>query len=178
MAICYYPPQWWPIREAVLVPPCFNEDKLPFMPTWSLVYQSVFLLHVFAFWANDNLRSVRRYGLSIALAFATGAVFFWCLPTFVPRPDHTSFLYRLLIASVDGSSNAFPSLHAAMSTLGMLRFWSAASILTRRIMTAWWIALLFSTLVTHQHRVADIFTGVLLAAVIWWSIPCNNRSKP
>jgi PAP2 superfamily len=170
IALCYYPPQCTPWRSAILLEPAFGESLVPFMPEWALVYQSVFLLHTAAFWANNDLRRVRRYGFSIALSFAVGALCFWVWPTQVKRPSSDNFIYQWLIVKVDGPSNAFPSLHAAMATLGVIRFWPNANALGRCFLTAWWSLLLFSTLATLQHRIIDLVFGTLLALIISWIV--------
>ncbi len=155
-------------RSAIILEPSFGESLVPFMPTWALIYQSVFLLHTAAFWGDDDIPSMRRYGFAISLSFAVGALCFWFWPTQVTRPSSDNLIYQWLIVKVDGPSNALPSLHAAMATLGVIRFWQNTSTLGRCFLGAWWLLLLFSTLATLQHRIIDLVFGALLALLIAW----------
>ncbi len=159
------------------MPNWFGEDTLPFMPAWAIVYQSVFLLHTAAFWIGNDMVRVRDYGISIALVFLAGAVIFWLAPTTAARPLTNNVIYCALITNIDGTRNALPSLHAAISTLGVIRFWPGSSAIMRGLLAAWWAALLFSTLATRQHRVVDLFAGILLAIVFSSRMLLNKSSQ-
>ena len=167
MGLCYFPPQWWPWREPALPPAWFGEEAIPFMPGWALVYQSVFLLHAAAMLLGGGMGLARRYALAVAGAYALAAVCFWCWPTFVVRPASSSVLFRVLVSSMDGPGNALPSLHAAMSVLGVLRFWKSGRGLVRAALMLWWAAMTFATLALHQHRVVDLLAGSLLGGSAW-----------
>jgi len=168
IALCYYPPQIWPWREAVQMPAWFHEDALPFLPDWSWIYASVFVLHTAALWVGEEMTLIRRYAKSVALSFAIGAVFFWFMPTSLDRPQIQHAPYEWLITRVDGERNVFPSLHAAMATLSVVRFWRGTSTFLRILLVLWWICLIFSTLVTRQHSVVDLVAGALLSGVLCW----------
>lgn len=159
--LCYYPPQVWPVREPILL----SSTRLPFYPEWSIVYQSVFLLHTAAIWCSPDALRAWSYVRAISLAFAIGAVCFWLLPTRVARPADDSWFYQWLIVRVDGLGNAFPSLHAAMGLLGVLHLnesWQRA----RPTLLIWLGFLLVSTLLTRQHVWQDLVAGLTLAFVI------------
>jgi membrane-associated phospholipid phosphatase len=99
-------------------------------------------------------------------------VAFWFFPTVSPRPTAGgTAIYECLITSVDGTRNAFPSLHAAMGTLALWTLRRHLSAIHARkaahgLLFLWWSALLYSTLATRQHRLLDIMAGVALAIVL------------
>jgi hypothetical protein len=168
IGLCYFPPQIWPLKAASTPPALSWESAVPFMPWWAVIYQSLFLLHCAAFRMGEDMAAIRRYGFSVALAFAAGAPIFWFWPTSIDRPPCENVAIQWLISCFDGPRNALPSLHAAMSILLVHRFWSASSTMIRAALTLWLPVLLFSTLATKQHRVVDLFFGLLLGLVAAW----------
>ena len=60
------------------------------------------------------------------------------------------------------SHNWFPSLHVALSTTAVLVLWRAWGRVPWG-MIGWAAAISLSTLFVHQHHLADIAGGVLLA---------------
>lgn len=183
IAFFYYAPQHWPLFPAQPAPAVALEHVIPFQPAWALVYQSVFIVHTLAFWLPRSREAVKRYAQSLAIAFTCGAVVFWLYPTASPRPEQpNSALHAWLISAVDGTRNAFPSLHAAMGVLavvtvsghlhvcGAARWWNAALAL-------WWIALLYSTLATRQHRLLDLVAGLCLGGIAY-ALPALFQRNP
>lgn len=170
MGVCYFPPQWWPLREAAIMPGWFGEDAIPFLPWWSVVYQSVFLLHAAALWMGEDMAAIRRYGQSILWSFLAGALIFWVWPTMAPRPSSSHFVHQWLVTFFDGPRNALPSLHAAMSTVGVLHFWRKCGTAGRGGLLVWWLALMSATLFIHQHRVVDLLSGTAMGMAIWWGV--------
>lgn len=168
IALFYYAPQRWPIFPAQPAPTLALDQWVPFQPAWALVYQSVFIVHTLAFWLPRDAAAVKRYSRNVAAVFACGALFFWLAPTISPRPaESESFLHHWLIAAVDGPRNAFPSLHAAMGLLATIAVGShvracRVSLWWRAVLALWWIAMLYSTLATRQHRLLDLLAGTLL----------------
>jgi membrane-associated phospholipid phosphatase len=168
IALVYYGPQVWPLFPAQPAPELPLDHWVPFQPAWALVYQSIFIVHTLALWLPREAEAVQRYARNLAAVFACGAVVFWLYPTLSPRPVQSeSLLHAWLISAVDGPRNAFPSLHAAMGLLTVVavgnhfrachvsRWWRVA-------LAFWWIAMLYSTLATRQHRLLDLLAGILL----------------
>ncbi|MCX6855585.1 MAG: phosphatase PAP2 family protein [Verrucomicrobia bacterium] len=159
--LCYFPPQVWPVRE----PTAMASSFLPFYPGWSVIYQSVFLLHTAAIWCVPSARASLHYVREVSLAFAMAAVVFWIWPTHVIRPDDAPWFYEWLIVRVDGPGNAFPSMHAAMGLLGVLHL-GAAWPRARPALFIWLGFMLVSTLLTRQHVWQDLIAGLVLALTI------------
>jgi membrane-associated phospholipid phosphatase len=171
IALFYYGPQLWPLFPARSAPLLAIDHWVPFQPVWALAYQSVFIVHTLALWLPRDPEAVKRYARNLVAVFACGAVVFWLYPTLSPRPAQSgSSLHYWLISAVDGPRNAFPSLHAAMGLL------AAAAVLDhlracrvsrswRVALALWWIASLYSTLATRQHRLLDLLAGICLGLI-------------
>jgi hypothetical protein len=168
IAFFYYGPQHWIFRAAHQAPTLAIDRWIPFQPGWTLVYQSVFILVPLALWLPANRQAAKNYAFALGAAFGCGAIVFWLYPTLSPRPLHSdSMLYRSLISGLDGPGNALPSMHAAMGLLVAVAVdrhlrRCGASVLWRAALAVWWIALLYSTLATRQHRVLDLVAGIAL----------------
>jgi len=118
---------------------------------------------------------LRRYALGTLLMFIIAGVCFFLWPIGYPRPDPLDtnpFIYRL-ITSIDKPINSLPSLHAGLTVFTLLyasRIFSDRPAPQRRILLAigwlWGLIILYGTLATKQHYLADLPTGALLA---WFS---------
>lgn len=168
IVVFYCGPQYLPLFPALPAPLLRVDQWVPFQPAWALVYQSVFIVHTLAFWLPRDRNAVKNYARNVAAVYAFGAVVFWLYPTVSPRPAQSgSFLHRWLISAVDDPRNAFPSLHAAMGLLAMVSVFKHIRVCRvsswwRVALALWWIALLYSTLATRQHRLLDLVAGICL----------------
>jgi hypothetical protein len=161
--------QGFPPREPLVTA---IDALVPFAPGWAPIYLSVCLLvPLFPALALER-EEVWRYARGI----------FWlCLPCFVcfllipmpgPRPPDgpADGSYGWLVG-VDATWNAFPSLHAGLVVYSFLYGWRllGADLERRgRLILAlttlcWGSAILYSTLSTKQHWLADLPPAFLLA---------------
>ena len=62
--------------------------------------------------------------------------------------------------------NLVPSLHVALSLICVDAYSRRAAVVGRIFLWAWGFAIALATLLTHQHHVLDVATGVLLAMVV------------
>lgn len=166
MALCYYPPQAWPLFPAREVPILAGEPWLELSAGWVLVYQFVFILHTAALWLPAEIGRVRSYALAVGSAYAVAAVFFWLLPMQVTRPPNDSDLYHWLISAVDGPRNAVPSLHVVMASLGVWWLRAGRPWWVKSLLAVLWMLMLCSTLATGQHRFLDVAAGLILSAAL------------
>ena len=182
IVVFYCGPQHWPLFPALPAPVLGLDQCVPFQPAWALVYQSVFIVHTLALWLPQDRNAVKSYARNLAAVYAFGAVVFWLYPTLSPRPEQSgSFLHYWLISAVDGPRNAFPSLHAAMGLLAAVTVCghfraSRVSPWWRGALALWWIALLYSTLATRQHRVLDLLAGILLGLLSFALPPITTQT--
>lgn len=151
------------------------DAAVPFSPGWIWGYQSAYVLYTGSFW----LRSTRRELLEMAAGFlavsAVGFVCFLLWPVTCPRPLEATeghWLYGLVV-SYDGPTNAFPSLHCALTVycaiaaarvVGPESVGPRSAALARVGLVLWAVAIVYSTLATKQHYAVDVAAGCLLGA--------------
>ena len=125
----------------------------------------------------------RRFLIALTITGFVSLVVFLLVPSGVLRPlefrTEASAVYLRLI-DVDLPRNAFPSLHASVTTLSaivsgiVLKNW-----MSRLLFWAWAAGILWSTMATRQHVLFDVVSGALLACLSWiaaaWFI--NQRAK-
>lgn len=146
-----------PIDRAIPLVPLFA------IPYVSLDYYVYLTLVVFLLWRQ---RIFQRTAAAMLLAWAVSYFVYFVAQTYVARPvlhgtDPLTDLVRSVYAS-DAPYNAFPSLHVSISTIMAIHWWAA----DRRLgwIAAGWTALIVpSTLFMHQHYLADVGGGLLVA---------------
>jgi membrane-associated phospholipid phosphatase len=147
----------------------FLDRMIPFSDQAVWLYLSIYLLMPIGPFLMDNRHQILRYAAGIVIVgFVADAIFlFW--PTACPRPDltGTNAIYRALV-SIDNPFHACPSLHAAFAIYsaccgGLVFCELRVRWLWRTGLWLWALIILFATLATKQHVVADIVTGSALA---------------
>ena len=165
----YFRIQSIPHFAVVDVPLTWLDRALP-MQSWAWVpYLSLWIYTSLPPAFQPDLRSLAYYGVCIFSVCATGLLCFYLWPTSVsgllkPPGEVLSWL-----EGIDLAGNACPSLHVASAVfswawlrhqllqLGAGRNWHLLSLL-------WGATIVFSTLLTKQHAVWDVVSGVLLGA--------------
>jgi membrane-associated phospholipid phosphatase len=173
LGLFYYGPQWWPLKAPYELTPSSLDQAIPFIPQTAWIYQSLFFLLPLATFVQPDRNSLLRFTGGFCLLVLTFATIFWVFPTelLVPLPDEgLSWGYDHLVRAVDGRRNAFPSLHASLTTFAgtsmILVFRKSRLVL---VLTALWTtALLISTLTTKQHIFLDLLASAMtgLAAIL------------
>ncbi len=148
---------------------------MPLVPAAAILYLSLNLL----LWCAPFILRTRREleGLTAALAVATLAagIGFVCLPAadaFTAPSDgelgHWAGVFHFA-QWLALTHNYFPSLHVAFTTICIVVYCQRASALGRLLLWGWGLAIVASTLLTHQHYLADVASGLILgwAAARW-----------
>ena len=150
------------------------DRALPTWPVFVVPYLSflplVFILMPLLLWQNEKL--FRLFTSSVLVAQVVMNVCYLLIPATLVRPelqgsDIFTVLLRDVVWVIDQPLNTFPSNHVALSVLaivvlawlpqGFKRFW----------WLQFWLALVaVSTLLTHQHVIADLLSGVILGALV------------
>jgi membrane-associated phospholipid phosphatase len=170
--------------------PGFFDRRIAFSDKAVWLYLSIDLLLPVGPFLMANRRQIYRYAAGIVIiSFLADTIFlFW--PTVCPRPDVTgaNAIYRAVV-SMDNPFHAFPSLHAAFAVYSAC---VAASVL-RELQVRWYwrvgvwlwaLLILFATLATKQHVVADMVAGSALAfgayhcAFNSWKSPSHANLSP
>jgi PAP2 superfamily len=148
------------------------ELALPYWPPAFVVYFSVLAVPFLPLWLSPDAAHLQRWERRMALAVVLAAAVFLLLPAAPAYPPADARAWPAwegwarLAALVAGQHNMLPSLHVALSGLTMLCVWSEAGPRGRVVLATWFVGLVASVLLTHQHHVADVVAGALLALAL------------
>jgi membrane-associated phospholipid phosphatase len=178
---CYLLVLNWRGRAAKVATLTYWDEQIPFSPCWVWVYLLPYLVGpaVAASLRSTTFTWFIRRGL-LALAISLGI--FLAYPTHTVRPPVAELgdgvsarLYQRMVAIDDPPANAAPSLHVSLTCLlawAMARDfprWSAVCLAAAALV---WLA----TLLTWQHHLIDVATGLLLAGVLAWPWRGSSRT--
>jgi len=145
---------------------------IPFEPAWAPAYLSVCLLVPLFPMLAARREDVWRFGRGIAALCLPCFTGFLLAPMPGPRPEAATLggAYGWLIG-VDATWNAFPSLHAGLVVFSFLYGWRAFGAdlgprgrrLFVLLCVLWGATILYGTLATKQHWLADLPPAFLLA---------------
>jgi membrane-associated phospholipid phosphatase len=118
------------------------------------------------------------YTIAILLATWVSYTVYIVFPTYVTRPEIVSKdIFSSAISALyqtDLAYNAAPSGHAFYSTLSILylKRWKPGY---KFVWLAAWIIILVSTLLTRQHNILDLISGMLLAGLVYAIAACIRK---
>lgn len=145
------------------------DASTPLVPVFAVPYLSLIPLIGASLLAMMVLRApiYRSAAFAMIAAWLVSYAFYFFLQSYVDRPavvgnDFLSSLVRRIYAS-DAPYNDFPSLHTSLSMIIAIHWWH----IDRRIGVAasvWTVLIVASTVLVHQHYVADVALGLLVAA--------------
>jgi hypothetical protein len=157
------------------------DRMLPFRPGWVWLYITPFVAGPLL----TGLMNRHTYFWYMARAVALSSVslvLFIVIPTKVSRPDISSLssdftgdVFRGITAIAGFSGNAAPSLHVSLTLLlaiGMSKDYRKLSAVWFGFSGAVWL----STLLTCQHHLIDVGTGLILGAC--FAVPIRSRGVP
>ena len=141
------------------------ERSIPLVPSMAWVYASIFPLMLMPpFYLDEGQLNRLAKQMALAMAFA-GAVFLLYPGTvgydLAASPSRAIGFIR----TIDLPYNTFPSLHVALSAIVMLHLRPAMGTRGRALLATWFIALVASVILTHQHHFADVLGAGLL---VWF----------
>src|ERR1700736_702285 len=136
------------------------DASIPLVPLFAVPYVSLApligasLLAMMLF----RVRVYRSAALSMIAAWFVSYAFFFFLQSYVARPavtgsDFFSAMVRTIYAS-DAPYNDFPSLHTSLSVIIPIPAWTGLIVA--------------STMLVHQHYIADVALGLIVAALSSW----------
>lgn len=144
------------------------ELGVPFVPWMIYVYLSFNLLAAWPLFLLDVAR-IQRFGRTFALATLVAAVAHLAFPADLgwsraaSVPDYPVFARFF---TLDRPFNLVPSLHVGYSALTSMVIWNGSRHVWIRILVASWLGLLIcSVFLVHQHHLADVVGGLVLAII-------------
>lgn len=164
------------------------ELALPFVPAMLIPYMSIyplFWLGPFVLRARQELRAlVACMGL---VTFCGGIAFLLFPAELAFAPTSVPQFWMPLFSVADGLNlryNLAPSLHVALAVCCADAYARSARPGMKLLLWAWAAAIAASTVLTHQHHLLDVATGVLLGAAASrgvyarWMSGCRKRLPP
>jgi membrane-associated phospholipid phosphatase len=143
------------------------ELAIPIWPAMIWVYLSINLLFILPVFALD-VPELRLLGRRMIAGTVIAVGIFLIMPTTLgfERLDlsaNANPAFDLLYA-LDHPFNCLPSLHVTYSTLLIAALARQGRPWLRTALIAWLLLIIASTLLTHQHHLADILAALLLVA--------------
>jgi hypothetical protein len=155
------------------------EQAIPFVPWAAVIYLTVtplFCLAPFVFRTPERLLPLF---VTMCVEVTIAGVIFCLFPVELSFPPHevagaAGFVYRLASAVVL-TYNCVPSLHVALALTCAFAYASVGGWSWRVFVWSWAGAIVASTLLTHQHHLADLASGMILAALAVRYVPPRVR---
>lgn len=145
------------------------EFKLPFVPSLSIVYCSLYLLMGSALFVFRSWQALVPLALTLMFETLCAAVFFLLMPVenaFTHEvPGGISGAIFNLADVVNLEHNWFPSLHVTFAWTTALAIGSRFGTLARSLVLSWAASISAAAVLTHQHYLIDVAGGLALAAV-------------
>jgi membrane-associated phospholipid phosphatase len=161
------------------------ELRIPFVPSMTVFYMSVYGLFLLAPFVLRTRREFRAVVATMAVGIAVAGVCFLLFPAelaFVPAREDQLGVWAGLYHVADDLNltyNLLPSLHVAFAVICVAIFSPRAPRPVRAALWLWALLIAASTVLTHQHHVLDAVTGWLLAlACVRWVFRPALRGLP
>jgi membrane-associated phospholipid phosphatase len=142
------------------------ELKVPLIPEFLLVYLSLDPLFLIAPFVLRTRAEIRALTIGLFGVTSVAGVCFLLLPAELAYPvgDIDGFWSDLfaLNRQIVLRYNLIPSLHVALSTVTLAAYGTCRGAWGKTLLAAWGGLIGLSTLLTHQHHVVDVVTGLLL----------------
>jgi hypothetical protein len=142
------------------------EMRLPFVPSWSLIYLSVPLLMLATPFILRTWRTFTPFVLTLTVETLIAGVFFLAIPlaqAYPPRVADGFFGGVFHLADrLNLDYNKFPSLHIAFAVTAAVVFGRRCGWLGRTLFVLWIAAVLASTMLIHEHQIFDLLGGLAL----------------
>jgi membrane-associated phospholipid phosphatase len=144
------------------------DERIPLVEPFVIPYLSIFVVAAVTLpvFLLTSARIAQSTLLAAVLTLIVAYLFYAFAQTHVPRPtvtgdDAFSAMLRFVYGN-DNAYNCFPSLHTAFSVvMGIHWLWFRPRI--GRYVAAWCGLIVLSTVFVHQHYVADMAGGIVVA---------------
>jgi hypothetical protein len=142
------------------------EMRLPFLPSWTLVYLSVPLLLLASPFILRTWRTFTPFMVTLTVETLVAGVFFLGLPLAQAYPQRVAdgFFGSVfhLADRLNLDYNKFPSLHIAFAVTAAIVFGRRCGWLGRTLFSAWIVAVFASGVLIHEHQLLDLAGGLVL----------------
>lgn len=164
-------------RRSFRVPVHFPAElAIPFVPSMTLFYISIYLLFWMAPFVLRTRREFRALVITMACAIFIGGIGFLLFPADLafaqPREEELGIWAGMFhfADKMNLTYNLLPSLHVAFAVICVAVFSTRAPVAGKVFLWFWAAMVAASTVLIHQHHLLDVATGWLLALVCVGSI--------
>jgi membrane-associated phospholipid phosphatase len=165
------------------------ELAIPFVPPFIIAYLSLNFVFLPAPFILRSRHELEALALSVAAAIAVAGVSFLLFPAELAYspcdPGAWSASFALARELALPNYNLVPSLHVAMSCICLAAYATHCGPAGKALLAAWASVIALSTLLTHQHHLLDVATGLALAVICkrfiydrWLALPPDTRKLP
>ena len=144
------------------------ELDIPHIPLMMIFYRTLDIILIIVLWLLSP-ENMKRYAKSMIFSIFVAAPIFIFFPSKLGYPRLESFeqfetLYKILY-TLDHPYNLFPSMHVTYASLGIWAIIRQYPQAKKWHMALWlWLGLICASIIlVHQHHLADIPSGLLLA---------------
>ena len=142
------------------------EMRLPFLPSWTLVYLTVPLLLLLTPFILRTWRTFMPFFLTLTAETLVAGVIFLAVPLAQAYPPRVAsgFLGGVfhMADRLNLDYNKLPSLHMAFAVTAAIVFGRRCGWLGRTLFSLWIVAVCASGLLIHEHQVLDLAAGLAL----------------
>jgi membrane-associated phospholipid phosphatase len=150
------------------------ELALPFVPWMILPYMSIDLFFVVAPFLCADAEELAALRKRIGLAILTAGACFLAFPLHVgfakPQADGVLGWVFETFLGFDQPYNLVPSLHITLGVLLAKHYARHSRGAVRAALLAWFGLVMLSTVLTHQHHVADVAGGLVLGVLCFFLV--------
>lgn len=146
------------------------DRAIPMVPIMVIPYVSLIPLIIVTalVLAVHDPRKLQAYALAMTIALLISYAFYAAAQSYVIRPTITGddWLSRSIrdVYSLDKPYNDFPSLHTSQSAI-IAVYWLKMHRRSGIVIAVWCALIICSTVLIHQHYVADVAAGLIVAWV-------------
>lgn len=156
------------------------EAQIPFYPAWTIVYLSINLLLFLALFIFREWKPLATFAITLLIETFIAGLCFIILPiklNYLPVTIDGSFSTIVYIAKFFSmNDNYFPSLHTAFAFTAAFSYGRYCSKIAKVGLYVWACAIPISTLFIHEHQIADLIAGFILALVAHrYILPFSNQ---
>jgi membrane-associated phospholipid phosphatase len=169
-AVVYYGADWITAHRTLRVHAYLNSElRIPLVPVMVVPYMTMYLIFPFAPFILRSAADLDRFAGALARVIAIAGAIFLLLPAqpgFDPVNTAGSVWDPWLRAAsmLSRTYNLVPSLHVALFTVAAVTYAGRVSAAVRVLLGLWLAVVTASTLLTHQHHLIDVITGLALGA--------------
>ena len=146
------------------------ELGIPFVPAMAVIYISLHVVLALTPFILRTWREITPLCIVLTLETLICALLFLLLPVELAyaQPPQTGAWggFAGLVSTVSLKYNNFPSLHVAFAFTAAMAFGERCGAVGRRLFLLWASLIAASTLLTHEHHLADVAAGIALAVAM------------